>query len=157
MDARQGPNQPLAGAAEGPELRPAGGFQLLCTKVPGPPKALDFFGGFFDEGGNPAPFEITYVPGEQAGEICQAVLGWCHLNDYVWRLARPGDVPLGRHAKVQAKGPGVTGRPPTVTAKMTILPSISMVDSFTCLRYAECSRAPDYVINGYGCPMQTIY
>ena len=28
--------------------------------------------------------------------------------------------------------------------------------SVTCLRYAECSRAPDYIINGYGCPMQTI-
>ena len=37
-----------------------------------------------------------------------------------------------------------------------ILPSISMVDSVTCLRYAECSRAPDYIINGYGYPMQTI-
>ena len=37
-----------------------------------------------------------------------------------------------------------------------ILPSISMVDSGTCLRYAECSRAPDYIINGYGFPMQTI-
>ena len=31
-----------------------------------------------------------------------------------------------------------------------ILPSISMVDSVTCLRYTECFRAPDYVINGYG-------
>ena len=31
-----------------------------------------------------------------------------------------------------------------------------MVDSFTCLRCAECSRAPNYVINGHGCPMQTI-
>ena len=37
-----------------------------------------------------------------------------------------------------------------------ILPSISMFDSVTCLRYAECSRAPDYIINGYGYPMQTI-
>ena len=33
-----------------------------------------------------------------------------------------------------------------------VLPSTSMVDSVTCLRYAECSRAPDYVINGYGYP-----
>ena len=30
-----------------------------------------------------------------------------------------------------------------------------MVDSVACLRYAECSRAPDYITNGYGCPMQT--
>ena len=37
-----------------------------------------------------------------------------------------------------------------------VLPSISMVDSATCLRYAECSRAPGYIINGYGYPMQTI-
>ena len=37
-----------------------------------------------------------------------------------------------------------------------ILSSISMVDSVTCLRYAECSRAPDYSINGYGYQMQTI-
>ena len=28
-----------------------------------------------------------------------------------------------------------------------------MVDSVTCLRYAECSCAPDYIINGYGYPM----
>ena len=26
-----------------------------------------------------------------------------------------------------------------------ILPSISMVDSVTCLRYTECSCAPDYI------------
>ena len=37
-----------------------------------------------------------------------------------------------------------------------VLPSISVVDSVTCLRYAECSRAPDYIINGHGFPMQTI-
>ena len=36
-----------------------------------------------------------------------------------------------------------------------ILASISMVDSVACLRYAECSRAPDYITNGYGSPMQT--
>ena len=30
-----------------------------------------------------------------------------------------------------------------------LLPSISMVDSVTCLRYAECSSAPDHIINGY--------
>ena len=36
-----------------------------------------------------------------------------------------------------------------------ILPSTSMVDSVTGLRYAECSRAPDYITNGYGSPMQT--
>ena len=35
------------------------------------------------------------------------------------------------------------------------LPSISMVDSVACLRYAECSRAPDYITNGHCCPMQT--
>ena len=29
----------------------------------------------------------------------------------------------------------------------SILPSTSMVDSVTGLRYAECSRAPDYVTN----------
>ena len=34
-----------------------------------------------------------------------------------------------------------------------ILPSISMVDSVSCLRYAQCSRAPDYITNGYGSPM----
>ena len=41
-----------------------------------------------------------------------------------------------------------------------ILPSISMVDSVACLRYAECSRAPDYITNigflgrwgTYACP-----
>ena len=33
--------------------------------------------------------------------------------------------------------------------------STSMVDSVTGLRYAECSRAPHYITNGYGCPMQT--
>ena len=37
-----------------------------------------------------------------------------------------------------------------------ILPSISMVDSVTCLRYVDCSRAPDYIIKGYDFPMQTI-
>ena len=31
-----------------------------------------------------------------------------------------------------------------------------MVDSVTGLRYAEFSRAPDYITNGYGFPMQTI-
>ena len=36
-----------------------------------------------------------------------------------------------------------------------ILPSTSMVDSVTGLRYAECSRAPHYITNGYGFPMQT--
>ena len=36
-----------------------------------------------------------------------------------------------------------------------ILPSISMVDSVACLRYAECSRAPHYITNEYGFPMQT--
>ena len=30
-----------------------------------------------------------------------------------------------------------------------------MVVSVSCLRYAECSRAPDYITNGYGSPMQT--
>ena len=30
-----------------------------------------------------------------------------------------------------------------------------MVDSVTGLRYAECSRAPDYITNGHGYPMQT--
>ena len=30
-----------------------------------------------------------------------------------------------------------------------------MVDSVSCLRYAECSRAPDYITNGHGSPMQT--
>ena len=41
-----------------------------------------------------------------------------------------------------------------------LLPSISMVDSVACLRYAECSRAPDYATNigflgkwgTYACP-----
>ena len=37
-----------------------------------------------------------------------------------------------------------------------MLPSISMVDSAACLRYAECSRAPDYITNGYDCPLHTI-
>ena len=36
-----------------------------------------------------------------------------------------------------------------------MLPSASMVDSVTGLRYAECSRAPHYITNGYGSPMQT--
>ena len=36
-----------------------------------------------------------------------------------------------------------------------ILPSTSMADSVTGLRYAECSRAPDYITNEYGSPMQT--
>ena len=36
-----------------------------------------------------------------------------------------------------------------------MLPSTSVVDSVSCLRYAECSRAPDYITNGYGSPMQT--
>ena len=36
-----------------------------------------------------------------------------------------------------------------------MLPSTSMVDSVSCLRYAECSRAPDYITNGHGYPMQT--
>ena len=35
------------------------------------------------------------------------------------------------------------------------LPSTSMVDSVTGLRYAECSRAPRHVTDGHGCPMQT--
>ena len=35
-------------------------------------------------------------------------------------------------------------------------PSISMGDSVSCLRYAECSRAPDYITYGHGYPMQTI-
>ena len=35
-------------------------------------------------------------------------------------------------------------------------PSISMVDSATCPHCAECSRAPDHVTNGCGCPMQTV-
>ena len=35
------------------------------------------------------------------------------------------------------------------------LPSISMVDSVACLRCAERSRAPDYITNGHGFPMQT--
>ena len=62
--------------------------------------------------------------------------------------------------------PGITIEPSLVMPDSTlgqgtfgtwhILPSISMVDSVTCLRYAECSRAPDYIINGYGFPMQTI-
>ena len=38
-----------------------------------------------------------------------------------------------------------------------VLPSTSMVDSVTGLRYAECSRAPHYVTNGCGSPMQTTY
>ena len=33
--------------------------------------------------------------------------------------------------------------------------TISMVDSVACLCFAECSRAPSYITNGYGCPMQT--
>ena len=33
-----------------------------------------------------------------------------------------------------------------------ILPIISMVDSVTCLRHAECSRAPDYINNGIWFP-----
>ena len=37
------------------------------------------------------------------------------------------------------------------------LPSISMVDSVSCLRYAERSRAPDCITNGHGSPMQTTY
>jgi hypothetical protein len=37
-----------------------------------------------------------------------------------------------------------------------MLSSTSMVDSVTGLRYAECSRAPDYITNGHGYPMQTI-
>ena len=36
-----------------------------------------------------------------------------------------------------------------------MLPSISMVDSVACLRHAECSRAPEYITNGHGFPMQT--
>ena len=35
------------------------------------------------------------------------------------------------------------------------LRSISMVDSVACMRYAERSRAPDCVADGYGSPMQT--
>ena len=31
-----------------------------------------------------------------------------------------------------------------------------MVDSVSCLRYAECSRAPHYISNGHGYPKQTI-
>ena len=36
-----------------------------------------------------------------------------------------------------------------------MLPSTSMVDSVTGLRYAERSRAPNYITNGCGFPMQT--
>ena len=36
-----------------------------------------------------------------------------------------------------------------------VLPSTSMVDSVTGLRYAECSRAPHCVTDGRGFPMQT--
>ena len=36
-----------------------------------------------------------------------------------------------------------------------VLPSISMVDSVACLRCAERFRAPDYITNGCGSPMQT--
>ena len=37
-----------------------------------------------------------------------------------------------------------------------VLPSASMVDSVTGLRYAERSRAPDHVTDGHDSPMQTV-
>ena len=37
-----------------------------------------------------------------------------------------------------------------------MLSSTSMIDSVTGLRYAERSRAPDYITNGHGYPMLTI-
>ena len=37
------------------------------------------------------------------------------------------------------------------TVPQYVLPSTSMVDSVTGLRYAECSHAPDYVTDGYAC------
>ena len=43
----------------------------------------------------------------------------------------------------------------TMPGTWSVLPSTSMIDSVTGLRHAKSSRAPDYITNGCGPPMQT--
>ena len=85
--------------------------------------------------------------------------------------ARISSLPSIYHARAMRYGQGTSGTRhvlPSISMvdSVTCLPSISMVDSVTCLlprisivdsvtclRYAECSRAPGYVIRDiYGYP-----
>ena len=60
--------------------------------------------------------------------------------------------PVNTYYRGEAR-PVITFAPSLLTRHWGRVPSvhgISMVDSVTCdIRYAECSRAPGYIINGY--------